>query len=336
MRMRWNKKLTVVAVFGLLIAGTLVMSGCTGSDDNQLNQTGSSTVLPLAKAWAEEYDGAQISVSGGGSSHGISALLKGEADLADASRQLKPEDIEKVGGDPSKVTDNGTVTGPIKVNGREVEPTKWVVAHDVLTVVVNNQNDWVDELNYTQLYHIFTTDDTSIYWDDVSGLDDAPHKKIRIYAPDEASGTYDYFFESIGGLDNSRLGHDVDKDGKKDYHPSADDNVILDAIKNNEYAIGYFGYAYYKQNTEKVNALSIAEEDEEAVPPTTENVADYPLSRPLHIYTDGVPEEGSTINDYLRYVLSEEGQSIVPGVGYIKVGDVSPGLLQHQLDRLGG
>lgn len=330
-----NKSIMVLTVIGLLLVGSLVMSGCMESDENKLTQTGSSTVLPLAKAWAEEYDGAEISVSGGGSSHGLNALLKGEADLGDASRHLKPEDIEKVGGDPSKVTDNGTVTGPINVNGRNVEPTKWIVAHDVLTVIVNNQNDWVSELNYTQLYHIFTTDDTSIYWDDVPGLENAPHKKISIYAPDEASGTYDYFFESIGGLDNSRLGHDVDGDGKKDYHPSADDNVILDAIKSDEYSIGYFGYAYYKQNTDEVNSISIAEGEEEAVPPTPERVADYPLSRPIFIYTDGVPEEGSTINEYMRYVLSEDGQSIVPQVGYVKVEDVTPGVLQEQKDALG-
>ncbi len=334
MDMKPKKSIMAVLVLGLLVLGTVAMSGCTENDGANLNQTGSSTVLPLAKAWAEEYDGAQVSVSGGGSSHGINALLKGEADLGDASRHLKPEDIENVGGDPSKVTDNGTVTDPIKVNGNDVRPTKWVVAFDVLTIVVNNQNDWVSELNYTQLYHIFTTDDTSIYWDDVSGLEDAPHKKISIYAPDEASGTYDYFFENIGGLDNSRLGHDVDGNGKKDYHPSADDNVILDAIKNNKYSIGYFGYAYYKQNTDEVTALSISEGDSEAVPPTPENVADYPMSRPLHIYTDSVPETGSTINDYLSYVLSEDGQEIVPEVGYVKVGDIKPGLLQEQQSRL--
>jgi len=333
--MNWKKNLTVFVVLGLVLLGTLAMSGCTGNDENKLTQTGSSTVLPLAKAWAEEYDGASISVSGGGSSHGLNALLKGEADLGDASRQLKPEDIKNVGGDSSKVTENGTVTGPINVNGKEVTPTKWVVAYDVLTVIVNKNNDWVTELNYTQLYHIFTTDDTSIYWDDISGLEDAPHKKISIYAPDEASGTYEYFFESIGGLDNSRLGHDMDGNGKKDYHPSADDNVILDAIKNNKYSIGYFGYAYYKQNKGEINALAISEGDEEAVSPTLEKVAEYPMSRPLHIYTDGVSEEGSTVNDYLRYILSDEGQSIVPDVGYVRVEDVNPDLGQKQLERLG-
>jgi phosphate transport system substrate-binding protein len=164
---------------------------------------------------------------------------------------------------------------------------------------------------------------------------DAPHEEIEIYAPDEASGTYDFFFEEIiddwgkeSQVANSRLDS---TDGV--YHPSADDNVILSAIRDNTYAIGYFGFAYYKENPGLVQPVWISDGGgyEE---PSLDNVADYPMARPLYIYTDGIPEEGSLVNDYLRYILGEEGQAIVPDVGYVKLQLVSQALIDEQLALL--
>ena len=126
-------KMTLVII--ALVSSAAVLSGCIGDGDEkpQLTQTGSSTVLPLALAWAEEFDGADISVSGGGSSHGINALLSGEADLGDASRLMKGSDYTKVGCDESLVNEDGTAS--VACNG--VLPTKWVVGYDMLAVVVN-------------------------------------------------------------------------------------------------------------------------------------------------------------------------------------------------------
>lgn len=302
-----------------------------------LIQTGSSTVLPLALAWAEEFDEADISVSGGGSSHGLNALLLGEADLADASRLLKPKDYEKVGGDPSLVNPDGTASGPAPSG---IWPEKWVVAYDVLVVVVNTENDWVNSLNFTQLYKIFTDDDPAVYWDEVPGLEDAPHEKIEIYAPDEASGTYDFFFESIipnWGKENQQANPRLES-GDGVYHPSADDNVILNAIRSNKYSIGYFGFAYYKENPDVVKPVAIARGSEEPVQPSLDAVARYPLSRPLHIYTNKLEliegKKRAIIVDYLRYILSEEGQAIVPEVGYVPVKDADPSVYQAQISRL--
>ena len=324
---RIMKALVIVAAVAI---STVALSGCLGGEDKtSLVQTGSSTVLPLAIAWAEEFDGADISVSGGGSSHGINSLLEGEADLGDASRLMKGSDYEKVGCNPDLVNADGTASAACS----GVHPIKWVVAYDVLAVVVNNNNDWATQLNYTQLYKIFTDDDPAIYWDEVPGLTDAPHQEIEIYAPDEASGTYDFFFEEIipsWGKDDqqadTRLGDGV-------YHPSADDNVILNAINTQEYAIGYFGFAYYKENTGKVKTVLIAEEDDyqEA---SLSNVANYPMARPLHIYTDGIPEKDSIIADYLNYILGDEGQEIVPEVGYVKLSLVDGNLASEQLSRI--
>ena len=222
-----TKKYMLVTITTTTIIA-LMLAGCIGSGNGEktnLIQTGSSTVLPLAVAWAEEFDGAEISVSGGGSTHGLNSLLTGNAQLGDASRILKTKDYDKVGCDVSLVNNDGTVSGPC--NG--VTPTKWIVAYDMLAVVIHPDNTWATQLNYTQLYEIFTDDNPADYWDEVSGLNDtAPHEKIEIYAPDEASGTYDFFFEEIipsWGKDDQQANTRLDL-GDEVYHPSADDNVI--------------------------------------------------------------------------------------------------------------
>jgi len=326
-----NKMLVLIAIFTLT---ALTLSGCIGneSDKPSLIQTGSSTVLPLAIAWAEEFDAAEISVSGGGSSHGINALLKGDADLGDASRLMKGSDYEKVGCDSEKVNEDGTASAAC--NG--VEPIKWVVAYDMLAVVINPSNTWATQLNYTQLYEIFSDDNPAIYWDDVSGLTDAPHEEIEIYAPDEASGTYDYFYEETipnWGKDNQQANSRLEMQNTI-YNPSADDNVILNAIKEREYAIGFFGFAYYNENPTSVSAVLISTNNGEYQQPSFSNVANYPMARPLHIYTNGIPESGTIINDYLKYILDDEGQSIVPEVGYVKLSLVDENLAENQISKL--
>jgi phosphate transport system substrate-binding protein len=322
--------LIAVSLIAILLTGC-VENGTTGK--SKLVQTGSSTVLPLAMAWAEEFQDADISVSGGGSSHGINALLEGEADLGDASRIMKGSDYEKVGCDGSLVNTDGTAS--VACDG--VLPIKWIVAYDVLAVVVHNDNTWATQLNYTQLYYIFTDDNSAVYWDEVPGLEEtAPHEEIEIYAPDEASGTYDFVFEELipkWGKDDQQANTRLDS-GDGVYHPSADDNVILNAINTREYAIGYFGFAYYKENTDKVKTVEIAEEGTDYEEASLANVADYPLARPLYIYTNGVPEKESILAIYFEYILGDEGQEIVPEVGYVKLSLVDINLATSQLSRI--
>ena len=331
-----SKRGTVALAIALaaLLLGTVV-TGCI-SDENakpKLVQTGSSTVLPLAIAWAEDFNDAEISVSGGGSSHGFEALLKKECDLGDASRVLKGSDYTAQGGQYSWVNANGTANH--EVNG--VMPTRWTVAYDVLAVVVNDQNTWAPSLNYSQLYKIFSDDSPAVYWDGVPGLTGAPHEKIEIYAPDEASGTYTYFFETIvpNFGTNKTTVHSRLASGDGVYHPSADDNVILSAVKDNKNAIGYFGFAYINENPGVVKPVSIAKGTEAPVAPSLQNVLTYPMARPLFIYTDGVPAAGSVINKYLRYVFSDKGQAIVPVVGYVRLSLVDGTLVTSQLAKLG-
>jgi phosphate transport system substrate-binding protein len=324
----------------IFFVGLMVLAaGCLGGSDQKVDliQTGSSTVLPLATKWAEEFDGANIAVSGGGSSHGLNSLLNGDADLGDASRLMKGSDYEAVNGESSDVNSDGTAK---KAAPTRVWPYKWVVAYDVLAVVVHNDNTWASDLNYSQLYTIFTDDDPADYWDDARlGLSGAPHEKIEIYAPDEASGTYDYFFESIiknWGKD-TQVAKTRLESGDGVYHPSADDNVIMNAIKSNKNAIGYFGFAYLVENPNVVKAVKIAK-TASYVEPSFANVGSYPMARPLHIYTNGKPstdsEKGRAIYEYIEFILSEEGQAMVPEVGYVRLSLVNPSLVTDQLNAL--
>jgi phosphate transport system substrate-binding protein len=253
---------------------------------------------------------------------------------------MKGSDYTAVEGDPALVTSEGTATGPAPSG---VWPEKWVVAYDVLAVVVNNENTWAEQLTYDQLRYIFAFNDTqpaAVYWDEVPGLTGAPHEEIEIYAPDEASGTYDYFFESIiknWGKDNQAMKPRLESsDGV--YHPSADDNVILNAIKTKANAIGYFGFAYLVENPGQVKAVEIAKTGTSFVEPSFANVGTYPMARPLHIYTDGMPDEttpkGKAIAEYLRFILSDEGQDLVPEVGYVKLDLVDANLLESQRAKL--
>jgi phosphate transport system substrate-binding protein len=329
-----NKKIGKLTLMTIIVATILIgiFSGCIGNNSGEklkLIQTGSSTVLPLAIAWAEEFDKAEIAVSGGGSSYGLNQLLLGNADLGDSSRLLKGSDYEKIGCDKSLVNNDGTAN--VACNG--ILPIKWVVAYDMLAVVINPRNNWAINLNYTQLYEIFTDDNPAVYWDEVTGLENAPHEEIQIYAPDEASGTYDYFFEEIipnWGKENQQAKTRLEMDNTI-YHPSADDNVILNAIKENTYAIGFFGYAYYEENQDAVKPVKLAKNDTNYQQPSFDYVANYPMARPLHIYTNDIPESGDVINDYLQYVLSEEGQKIIPDVGYVRLSLVDENIITEQL-----
>jgi phosphate transport system substrate-binding protein len=246
---------------------------------------------------------------------------------------MKGSDYDKVGCESDLVNSDGTANAACK----GVLPTKWVVAYDMLAVVINPANTWATQLNYSQLYQIFTDDSPAIYWDDVTGLDNAPHQEIEIYAPDEASGTYDYFFEEIiprWGKDDQQANTRLDMTDSI-YVGSSDDNVILNAIADRTYAIGYFGFAYYKENPTSISAVWITEEGTDYQEPSFDNVADYPMARPLHIYTNDIPESGHIINDYLKYILGEEGQDLVPEVGYVGLSLVDNTLISTQLAKLG-
>ncbi|MEM4245751.1 MAG: PstS family phosphate ABC transporter substrate-binding protein [Candidatus Bathyarchaeia archaeon] len=266
-------------------------------------QKGSDTLLILAQRWAEEfmanpqYSEVQISVSGGGSGAGIAALINGEIDMADLSREIKHSEIDQA-----------------KKNG--VEPVEWKVAIDGITIIVNKNNP-IDEISLDQLGAIYKGN-----FRDWSELVSNYNGKIIAYGRQSNSGTYVFMKEHV--LKN------VDyRDDLQAMNGNAD---IVEAVARDKTGIGYVGYAYAEQRKDEIKIVKIKTSvNLPAIEPTISNISDgsYPLSRYLYIYTNGIPKEPAA--SYLRFIISDEGQKITQEVECIPI---TEDIQQEQLNNL--
>lgn len=242
---------------------------------------GSDTMVILAQNWAQAFmdanPGKVIQVSGGGSGTGVAALINGTADLANASRPIKDKERKQLS------------------KRRNAEAQEYRVALDSLAVYVPAANK-IESLTIPQLKKIFRGETTN--WKDVGGEDTS----IVLYSRENNSGTYAYFKEHV--LDND------------DFAATAQTlpgtAAVINAISKDPAGIGYGGIAY----AEGVRTVKVASADGEPVEPTMENATSgkYPLSRFLNIYSAG--EATGIAKEYLDFVLSDDGQKIVEGVGY--------------------
>ncbi len=242
---------------------------------------GSDTMVILAQRWAEEYmkqnPGKKVQVTGGGSGVGIAALINGTTDIANASREMKPDE-------KGKVRDRFNVL-----------PTETTVAMDGVTIYVNEANP-VQQLTIEQLRGMFNGDITS--WKDVGG----PDAKIVLYSRENSSGTYAFFKENVLKGD--------------DYASSAQTlpgtAAVVNAVSKEKNGIGYGGAAYAKG----VREVKVVGKDGQAYLPTAENVkaSKYPLSRGLFMYTRGKPSGEAAA--FIAFCLSPAGQELATKVGY--------------------
>lgn len=267
-----------------------------------INQAGSSTVLPIAEAWAEEFGrciNANIVVGGGGTGAGFQKFCRGEIDISDASRPIR--------------TGPGSETATCEAAG--ITPFEVQVAIDGLSVVVAKSNTFVKCLTVAQLHKVWTAGPAQVdSWNDINPEWD--DQKIDLFGPGTDSGTYDYFREVIIAPSDGATAST-----RSDFTPSEDDNVLVQGVASSKYALGYFGLAYYEHNKDKLNLVSIDDgKGNGCVEPTAQNVESgkyTPLSRPLFMYTDGKPT--GTLKAYFDQGLSAEGQELAQEVGYIKL-----------------
>jgi phosphate transport system substrate-binding protein len=249
---------------------------------------GSSTVFPLSERMAvrfqdEGYAG-NITIDSVGTGAGFERFcVAGETDIANASRPIKEEELASC-----------------QSIGRE--PVEFRVGTDALAVVVSAENDFVDGLTLEQLAQVFSTAET---WADINPA--WPAEPIQRFSPGTDSGTFDYFVEAIYEKDEAPLL------AAANLQLSEDDNVLVQGVEGSPYAIGYFGYAYYQENADRLKVVPI-----EGVEPSAETVDDasYPLARPLFLYTtaeimEEKPQVAAFINFYLTYVKEE-----ISDVGY--------------------
>jgi phosphate transport system substrate-binding protein len=285
---------------GLLFALVILTTSCSSASSSQTSEQatayienkGSDTIVNLALAWAEyyqsEYPDIRISVTGGGSGTGIAALINKTVDIANASRQIKSEEI-------SEAQSNG------------VDPVEFVIARDAIAVIVNPNNP-VNELTLQQISDIYSGKIDN--WSQVGGED----RPIVRLSRETNSGTHVYFLETV-----LRLG---EKDNKTFFSsntlllPSSEG--IIAEVRQNPNAIGYDGLGYVPSD---LKTIAIAKEaGGEYVLPSVETVNDatYPIARDLYMYTAGEPT--GTVKIYLDWIInSDEAQQIVKELGFVPI-----------------
>jgi phosphate transport system substrate-binding protein len=284
-----------------LLAILLLMAGCSSQPDSSdleslptlttIQNKGSDTIVNLALAWAERYSqinsDVNISVTGGGSGTGIAALINNTVDIANASRQIKAEEVEA-----------------IEANGSE--PVEFVIARDAIAVIINPENP-VNELTLQQISDIYSGKINN--WQEVGGED----RPIVRLSRETNSGTHVYFLEEV-----LRLG---EKENKTLF--SADTLLLPSSegigaeVRQNPNAIGYDGLGYV---TEDMKVVAVARDENSLyVLPSAETVnqGEYPIARDLYMYTNGQPNE--VVATYLAWIHSADAQEIVTELGFVPI-----------------
>ncbi len=282
----------------IMLPETVMPADVTGD----IITAGSSTVFPLSERMAElfqdeGYEG-NITVDSIGSGGGFERFCKtGETDIANASRGIKSSEVEACA-----------------AIGRT--PLEFRVGTDALTVVLSTQNDFVTSLTIEQLGQIFSGQIKT--WNEVDPS--FPAEAIKVYSPGADSGTFDFFIEFVVGKAFKNA------DGKDDLEAaeaallglegaqfSEDDNVLVQGVAGDPYAIGYFGYAYYNENKDTLKAVNVND-----VEPSQANVdaGTYPLSRPLFMYSDAkIMQDKPQVAAFLGFYLTNVNDNILD-VGY--------------------
>lgn len=252
---------------------------------------GSDTMVNVAQAWAEDYHkaepGVDVEVSGGGSGVGIAALEKGTIDIADASRTMKPEEIEQTRRNTGK------------------EPKEFIVGYDALAVYVNKDNP-INEITEERLAQVFAEGGNITRWSQLGvTIPGAADDTIVRVSRQSSSGTYEFFREHVLNKKDFKLGS-RDMNGSKE---------VVELVGTTRTAIGYSGMGYA---TPAVKMLKVGPRaGEPTFAPTVENTVNktYPLARSLQVYTIGDPQ--GAVKKYIDWILSPAGQKILQDSGYV-------------------
>jgi phosphate transport system substrate-binding protein len=248
---------------------------------------GSSTVFPITEAVAEEFQKAkkqQIKVTVGisGTGGGFKKFCRGETDIADASRPILKKEM-----------DDCRAAG--------IEYIELPVAFDALTVAVNPKNAFIKQLTVAEMKKMWepAAQGKVTRWNQVNPA--WPDQPMKLFGPGADSGTFDYFTEAVVGKSKSSRG---------DFTASEDDNVLVQGVARDVNALGYFGYAYYVENQDKLKAVPIVNEQGKAVLPSMEAVeaGTYsPLSRPIFIYVSIRSLQKPEVKEFVQYYMQHGG-----------------------------
>lgn len=290
--------------------------GCGGGGEAEgglagmVTLDGSSTVFPISEAMAEEFQianpGVRVTVGISGTGGGFKKFCGGETDISDASRPIKETESELC-------AENG------------IEPLEIPVAWDGLTVVINPANDWASCMTVNELKRVWQPGSTVERWSDVR--EGWPDEEIKLYGPGTDSGTFDYFTEAIVGEEDA---------SRPDYTASEDDNVLVVGVEGDGGALGYFGFAYFEENQDRLRAVSV-DNGSGCVAPTRESIESggyEPLSRPMFIYVSAASLARPEVRAFVEFYLSM-ATALVPEVGYVPLGGERYGELLAALPGTG-
>ena len=258
---------------------------------------GSSTVYPITEAVAEDFQKAKknsvrVTVGISGTGGGFKKFCRGETDIADASRPITKKEMEDC-----------------KAAG--IEFMEFPVAYDALTVVINPKNDWARNMTVAELKAIWepAAQGKITSWKQVNPA--WPDRPLKLYGPGADSGTFEYFTEAINGKSKATRG---------DFTASEDDNVLVQGVSRDVGGLGYFGYAYFTENKDKLAAVSVvAEAGKPAVAPSLETVINgtyQPLARPIFIYVNAKAAERSEVKEFVEYYM-KNGEKLTKEVKYV-------------------
>lgn len=262
-----------------------------GSLEGHIIVDGSSTVFPIMEAVTEEYTmyqpSVRVSVGVSGTGGGFERFVSGETDMNNASRAIEESEI-------------------LSLEEAGIDYTELEIAYDGLSIAVNPDNDWVDYLTIDELKNMWVEDGTVKKWSDIRP--EWPDEEIKFYSPGADSGTFDYFDEVI--LEGEQI--------VKKATLSEDDNVLVTGVNGDKNAIGYFGFAYYMENRDKLKIVPI-DGGNGPVEPTKETIINgtyTPLSRSLYVYINNNSIQREEVYDYLKFMLHVVGD-LAEEVGYV-------------------
>lgn len=301
---------TLLSLVSILMVAVIAACGGTeggsSEDPSEIVIDGSSTVFPISQAVAEEFrrehSHVQIPVGISGTGGGFKRFVEGETDISNASRPIKESEV-------ALAEQNG------------VSFTQFVIAYDGLSVVLNKSNDFAECLTTAELKMIWEPGSQVSNWNEVRST--FPDKPLRLYGPDTDSGTFDYFTAEINEEEDA---------SRSDYTAASDDNVLVQGVSGDQGAMGYFGYAYYVENSSLLNVLAV-DGGSGCVVPSIETINDgsySPLSREMFIYVNNSSMDRPEVRDFIEFYMNNAGE-LAEEVGYV---GLSAADYQSQLDQL--
>lgn len=299
-----KSRILVLGALAILATSAIVVSGCKDSKTKQgpsnnksqlkgtVSSDGSSTVFPITEAVGEEFQienpKVRVTVGLSGTGGGFKKFAAAEIDISNASRTIKPDEAELA-------------------KNNNVKYEEFSVAYDGLSILVNPSNNFAKNITVEELKKIWEPKSKVKTWKDVRS--DWPDRKIHLYGPGTDSGTFDYFTKEIVG---------EEKASRADYTASEDDNVLVQGIAGDKDSLGYFGFAYFEENKDKLKLVPVDSGDG-PVAPSRETILDgtyKPLSRPLYIYVNLKSLKRPEVESFIKFYL-ENGAVLAEQVGYI-------------------